>query len=362
MSLDHAREQLLPKLEDGSFGVLMTEDWPSAERLVLDWWDAYQKFERDDTFDTAWSDQRMSLRWCGRGLDFSFKGVEATRIDAVKNTDGSFPSVTYGNLTSNVGVKGVMARLDPKVFLPYAGGVSRKTELGLHDLSASILRSNAPITKQLFNAGSFAGKNPTQIRDVLTGMRKDAKGAPYYVFMPLSKPADQKVFHFLNDLAKQNRNSQLYPLVREIRSKMTRVKLACEHDMGTGFLAAKPDNPVNPKFRYGHQKTTKERVSGSLKSGRDNSRELIAARKSQAMAYDQMLKKATGVNEVTIAYRYHDSHRGAGEHFPLAAELTVRNVNGNDEVGFQCFLIKDGGVIDTTNMRWIPNEPTKAEK
>ena len=356
MSLDHAREQLLPKLVNGSFGALVKEDWPSARQLVVDWWDAYQKFERDDTFDTAWSEQRMSLRWCGRGLDYSFKGVEATRIDTGE-------SVTYGKLISNVGVKGVMARLDPKVFLPYAGGVSRKTELGLHDLSASILRSNAPITTQLFNAGSFAKKTPTQIRDVLKELQKASKGEPYYVFMPLSKPADQKVFHFLNDLAKQKRDSPLYPLVREIRSKMTRVKLACEHDMGTGFLAAKPDNAVNPKFRYGHQKTTKTRASsGLLVPGVENSPELIAARKSQAMAYDEMLKKAKGVNEVTIAYRYHDSHKGAGERFPLAAELTVRNLNGKDEVGFQCFSIKEGGVIDTTNMRWIPDVPTKPDK
>lgn len=355
MSLDHARDQILPLLENGAFGALVIEDWSSARKLVVDWWDAYKAWERADTFDAAWREQRMSLRWCGRGLDFSFKGVEATRSDAVKSEDGNFPSVTYADLTSNVGVTGVMARLDPKVFVPSPGGASRKTELGLHDLSASILRSNATITSQLFNAGSFARKTPTQIREVLKALHKDSKGKPYYVFMPLSKPRDQKLFHLLNDLAKLRRDSPLYTLVREIRSKMTRVKLACEHDMGTGFLATAPDNPVNPKFRYGHQRTTKTRNSiGLLAPGKENSVELIAARKSNAMQYDQMLARATGVNEVTIAYRHHASQDGGGERFPLAAELMV---NKKDEVGFQAFVIKEGGEIDPTGMRWIPNRP-----
>jgi hypothetical protein len=355
MSLDHARDQLLPLLENGAFGTAVANDWTGARKLVVDWWDAYKAWERDDTFEAAWREQRMSLRWCGRGLDFSFSGVEATRNDAVKNDKGSFPSVTYGQLTSNVGVKGVMARLDPKVFVPSPGGTSRKTELGLHDLSASILRSNATITSQLFNAGSFAQKTPAQIRDVLKDLHKDSKGKPYYVFMPLSKPKDQKLFHLLNDLAKLRRDSPLYPLVREFRSKMTRVKLACEHDMGTGFLATAPDNPVNPKFRYGHQRTTKTRTSsGTLLPNRENSTELIATRKSNAMHYDQMLARATGVNEVTIAFRHHASQDGAGERFPLAAELTV---NKNDEVGFQAFAIKESGEIDPSDMRWIPNRP-----
>jgi hypothetical protein len=351
MSLDHARGQILPLLLNGAFTSMVADDWPGARKLVIDWWDAYKSWERDDTFEDARREQRVSLRWCGRGIDFSFSTVEATRHDAVK-VDREYPGVTYGNLKSNVGVKGVMARTDPRVFVPSPGGASRKTELGLHDLSASILRNNATITSQLFNAGSFANKTPTQIRDVLVKLHKDSKGKPYYVFMPLSKPQDQKVFHLLNDLAKGMRGSDLYPLVREMRSKMTRVKLACEHDMGTGFLAMAPDNPVNPKFRYGHQKTTKTRGPGGLIPGRENTRDVILARKSNAMAYDQMLARATGVNEVTIAYRHHASQDGSGERFPLAAELVVTNAN---QVGFQAFVIKDSGEIDPASMRFIPN-------
>lgn len=352
MSLDHARDQILPLLQNGTFAPMVANDWPGARKLVTDWWDAYKSWERDDTFEDARREQRMSLRWCGRGIDFSFPTVQATRHDAVKDEDGKYPGVTYGNLTSNVGVKGVMSRTDPSVFVPLSGGASRKTELGLHDLSASILRSNATITSQLFNAGSFAKKTPAQIREVLVGLHKDSKGKPYYVFMPLSKPQDQKVFHLLNDLAKGMRGSDLYPLVREIRSKMTRVKLACEHDQGTGFLAMAPDNPVNPKFRYGHQKTTKTPGKFGLVSGRENTPELILSRKSNAMAYDQMLARATGVNEVTIAYRHHASQDGAGERFPLAAELVVTKT---DQVGFQAFVIKDSGEVDPASMRFIPN-------
>jgi hypothetical protein len=368
--LDVARQDLLPLLDSGQYGALVEKDWPVARGLITRWFAAYQDFERQETFERAFFDDRMSIRWCNRGLDFSFSSIQATAKGS-KDDSRVWTHANGKNFISNVGVKGVLARLDPKVFVPTLGGTSRKTELGLHDLSASLLKSSKKITAQLHNAGSFAGKTDEQIRQLIVstvGMSvkeidalKESKDkliaeTLFYVFMPIAKPADQKVFQLLNDLAKAMRAQQdFYNEVRNIRAKMTRVKLFDEHDMGTGFLAYAPDSKVNPRFKYGHQPTTKLRIGSIVTPGRDNTEQLIAQRRKNAVNYDQVLAKASGVNEMTIAYRYHASQDGGVERFPLLGQLGVWPAG----FGFQCFALAEGGTVDTTGQRIIPAMPLK---
>lgn len=363
MSVDDKRSRVLPLLENSQFAAMVTDHWTDARQLLHEWWDAYKAWERGETFKRAFEEERMAIRWCSKGLDYTFPKMQATRVDALPDEKGNYATSNYQKgdgafFKSNVGMKGILARLDPAVFVPSEGGASKKTELGLHDLSASLLKKSKPITAQLHNSGSFANKTPEQIRDELAKMKKDPNAQPYYVFMPISKPADQKLFHLLNDLAKQMRVGapEFYKLIREYRSKMTRLKLACEHDMGAGFLAYAPDSTVNPKFKYGHQMTTKLRISGMILPGRRNDANVIKQRKANAMAYDQMLQRAKGVNEVTIAYRHHESQNGAGERFPMLAELVVTEAG---KVGFQGFSLKEDGKPDISSGRFIPNEPLK---
>lgn len=366
--LGNARRDLLPLLEQGKFGLIVENDWPSARGLITRWFAAYQDFERRETFERAFFDNRMSIRWCNRGLDFTFSSIQATPKGS-KDDSRVWTNASGQNFVSNVGVKGVLARLDATIFVPTLGGTSRKTELGLHDLSASILKKSKKITAQLHNSGSFAGKADEKIRELIVstvGMsetqvaelkkNKDKIIAEtlFYVFMPLAKPADQKVFQLLNDLAKVSRKQQdFYNEVRDIRSKMTRVKLFEEHDMGTGFLAYAPDSRVNPRFKYGHQPTTKVRIKGILTAGQDNTEQMITQRRKNAVNYDQVLSKATGVNEATIAYRYHASRDGGVEKFPLLGQLGV----WPEGFGFQCFSLTEDGTADTTGQRFIPAMP-----
>lgn len=369
--LDVARGNLLPLLDQGKFDLLVDEDWPTARGLIARWFAAYQDFERNETFERAFFDDRMSIRWCNRGLDFSFSSVQATPRGS-RDDSRVWTNATGQNYTSNVGVKGSLARLDPKVFVPTLGGTSRKTELGLHDLSASLLKSSKKITAQLHNSGSFANKtdeeirnlivstegmSPTQIDGIKAAKEKTIAETLFYVFMPLAKPADQKVFQLLNDLAKKVRQQQqdFYNEVRNIRSKMTRVKLFDEHDMGTGFLAYAPDSRVNPRFKYGHQPTTKVRINTIIMSGRTNTEQLIEQRRMNAVNYDQVLARATGVNEMTIAYRYHASRDGGAEKFPLLGQLGVWPKG----FGFQCFQLTEDGRADTTGQGFIPTMPVK---
>jgi hypothetical protein len=369
--LDAARKDLLPLLEAGKFGFIVQQDWPAARGLISRWFGAYQDFERKETFERAFFEDRMSIRWCNRGLDYTFPSIQATAKGS-KDDSKVWSNASGQPFVSNVGVKGVLARLDPKVFVPTLGGTSRKTELGLHDLSASLLKHDKKITAQLHNSGSFAGKTDEQIRQLIVsteGMsamqieelkaKKEKMIAEtlFYVFMPIAKPADQKLFQLLNDLAKDLRKLHVdfYNEVRDIRSKMTRVKLFDEHDMGTGFLAYAPESRVNPRFKYGHQPTTKVRISGIIKSGQENTEQLIAQRRKNAVNYDQVLAKATGVNEITVAYRYHASHDGGVEKFPVLGQLGV----WPGGFGFQCFALGEDGKADMTGKRFIPAMPVR---
>lgn len=202
------------------------------------------------------------------------------------------------------------------------------------------------------------GKNADALKKYLAD--EEGKGANFlYIFMRLSKPADQKTFHLLNDLAKALRVQQplFHTYIRgNIRNKMTRVKLACEHDMSSGFLALDPDSTVNPKFKYGHQPTTKLRIGLVLKPGQANDANVIAKRKANAMNYDAMLARATGVNEITIVYRQHESFRKTdGEKFPLLTRLVV----DGRRTGFQAFTLS-GSTTNDAGQRFIPDDTTLA--
>jgi hypothetical protein len=69
--------------------------------------------------------------------------------------------------------------------------------------------------------------------------------------MPLSFPLDQAVFQNINMLAKVNLEQQgdFYDMVIGIRSKLTRIKLAAEHDMAVAFVRVGYKGN-KPKFRY----------------------------------------------------------------------------------------------------------------
>jgi hypothetical protein len=122
----------------------------------------------------------------------------------------------------NKGVDGIIMRLDPQNFLD-----KKKNELGLHDLSAVLLRTGKALSKQLFT-------------------KRDA----YAVFMPIPLEEDLQLFEELSQAAKRNRAGALYQFVVTKRAEFTRIKYGSDNDMAIGFLnVTKGDTKQH--IRYG---------------------------------------------------------------------------------------------------------------
>jgi hypothetical protein len=92
---------------------------------------------------------------------------------------------------------------------------SRETKYaaGLHDLSASLLNKDVSIFNQIHNKDNGA----------------------HFAFLPLSQEEDQELL--FNLILSAKKAPALYNRVRTIRANMTRVKLACEYDMGIVYSA-----------------------------------------------------------------------------------------------------------------------------
>lgn len=216
-------------------------------------------------------------------------------------------------------LKSIEERLDPKKFVPEEGAKSLKTEFGLHDLSAGLMHKNKPISEQQY-------KTPSR--------------GQYYVFMPLSHAGDQAVFQNINRLAKEFRtqNEGFYNLVRDIRSKMTRIKLAAEHDMATNFVkVARPGTDPRPKFKFTLLDKTDVSIRDKQKGLLPNveflegkkvvqtptTPEILQARQLAAINFQSLvLGELHSYGEVVVAYR---RHLGEGESkFPKFAEFDAK--------------------------------------
>jgi hypothetical protein len=234
-------------------------NWDDLEGLVDQWWKAYKEWERQDTLVAAYQEQRLTVKGTSLMGTKAEMGDEkgdriGARVQAGTKQDGKLaaydakaqwprynvpdaPAVEWPTEATpfpypiNKTNISILRRLNPKVFKPDAG-VSQKTKLGYHDLSALLLNPNVPISKQ-----QYKGFKPGQT----------------FVFMPLSFAVDQAVFQNINMLAKLHREERqsFYNKVTDIRSQMTRIKLIAEHDMATNFvMVGKSYSTGQPKFKY----------------------------------------------------------------------------------------------------------------
>jgi len=341
MSLKLAREKILarftPKDVIGySVGTFKNDDWAGLENDVKAWWALYKDFERDDTLARAYADQRLTVKGTST-LDSPMeaqdpnnwgntKKFEKPRVQE-KSVAQAYASVTpvehYRIKKTNESIR---KRLDPKVFVPKPGAASRKTEMGLHDLSAGLMNPEKPLSEQQYKT-----PDPGQV----------------YVFMPLSDAGDQAVFQNINTLAKAYREQRagFYALVRDIRSKMTRVKLAAEHDMATSFVHVGDTPTGRPKFQFRLLGTTdisvkdkERRVEGTDVDFGDEkvlhkmptTPGILEARRHAALNYQKLiLGQMLSYGEVVVAYRQH-----AGK-FPKFATFDTLTKTWNTEVNFR---------------------------
>jgi hypothetical protein len=194
----------------------------------------------------------------------------------------------------------------------------QKYQLGLHDLSVKLLIPGDNISTHGVKEQSHH--------------QKEQK--PQFCFLPLSQPEDQYVIFKLIEYAKALGNTvpQLYTLVRDYRSKMTRVKLAHHYDMGTGYIAVptpnRPDHlPYKVSFSVGNVAKLREDESPTgVATSIPMTLDILRARKRAY--FEQHANIVRLGNEFVIAMR---RHRGP---FPVFAYY--------DEGVLKCFNIVNG--------------------
>jgi hypothetical protein len=222
------------------------------------WFKSYKDWEKEETFERAFADNRMTGRMADREKTLEFKVSDSGHT-------------SQANMKVNLGVAGLEGRLNPQNFLD-----KKKNELGLHDLSAVLLRGDKPISKQLFT--------------------RDAANK-YAVFMPLPLEEDLQLFEELSQAAKRQRGGKLYPFVVNARAQFTRIKYGSADDMAVGYLNVnKGDGKAH--IRYG----------GATASGGAVSSQVLQQRSANALHYKNKIALAIGNdanNEVTIKYRQH---------------------------------------------------------
>ncbi len=270
MSLEDSRKAVDLAIREG-------EPWTKLTPLIWAWWKDLKAWEGKDTFNVAFKDQRMSVRQVNKGSTARGGGFDVIHKD---DPSQSRPMVLARDAA------GIQARLNPDNFVDPKTLKSSKNELGLHDLSASLLDGRRPISEQLKHY-------------------QDA----YTLFMPLPLEEDLILFDVLNKMAKRETDANV-KLIREIRSQLTRVKLAQASDMGTKYVDISDPKDKEGSFRYGVTGTV-IRTKGAI--GTKATDEELFNRKTNALRYKSILNNTVvSVNEIVVAYRVH-----AKKEFPM---------------------------------------------
>jgi hypothetical protein len=273
MPLSESRAQLNRALLEKGLG------WEELRPLVNRWFTDLKEWEAADSFKTAFDDRRMTAR----------------QVDQQprRNAGGNFKVGTVDDVRETRPIRlerdaqGIRERMNPKNFFDPITLKRGKNELGLHNLSASLLDPRRAISTQL----------------------KFYKNA-YVLFMPLPSEEDMKVYYNLNVLGKTELKGKDDNQIQIIRSQMTRVKLAQASDMGTRYVDIAPESADKSKFRYGITGTIiRDRPKeGEIVIGKPATPNELDARKTNALIYKSILDAmVVSVNEIVIAYRSHAS-------------------------------------------------------
>lgn len=291
----------------------ITADYAEAKRRIEAWWKAYKKWEENDKFNVAVQDDRMTMRSYGSAFAYQVSKTKPVGIgdrrfysSERKVMDPEPHKIPYAAMNLAAHQRGIdtSAYANPDHF------VSRKAkyDAGLHDLSVKLVVKG---------------------QDLKANCHHQAEATPHFCFLSLSKGEDQFVLYKLMRYAKALRttNADLDTLVRGYRSMMTRVKLASDYDMGTGYSAVPtPDRDDGLKYKvtYGLGSTVKKR---GLKVPLVTTKERLQARQEMYFQHRADIVKFGG-NEVVIAMRQH-----AGP-FPVYAVY--------DNGILKCFTIENG--------------------
>lgn len=275
------------------------DTWRERKSNIDAWWARTKEAERAETWQSAFTSNRMSARQIGSS---QVMGGEFSVRNKHDRTNESRTRLIRLDRTA----AGIVTRLTPANFYNPVDGRSRKDELGLHDLSASLLDST---------------KNPLNI----LGQLKPYKDS-IVVFMPVPTEDDAQIFNAITSLAEPDEKA-----LGIMRSSFTRMKLAQGSDMHTTLFDVSQRADAPAKIRYGVTGRT-QRAKGEDEVMADETD--LAARRTNALEHSVILGAGAvqKVNEIVMAYREHASALfpmlakwdGNAKRFNVLARTTLR--------------------------------------
>jgi len=249
-------------------------------RFLKAWFESLKAWEAQETFERAFSENRMCVRMAPPDMK---RG--ASQSKATHNAEGP----TGKNVMIRYHLGSVADHQNPENFgageadlANFAAGAtaSRKNELGLHDVSAVLMSAGKTITEQLFNKEN---RQP--------------------LFIPIPHEEDLQLLYQIEQVAKADRSGPIHDFYVWARARITRIKYGDEADMTTGFLET-TDADGGSHYRYGD----------ATEGGKTVDSALLNQRRRNALEYRSkvLTGKPVDNNEVTLKIRQH-----AGI-FPLA--------------------------------------------
>jgi hypothetical protein len=373
MPLDESRDSVTRMLAE----VDVKTGWGDQQETLLNqWFKDFKDWEQKEEFETAFDDDRMTIRATSYATGSFQRGAAIKEwekdptISASKKKGGitddyviksgavsQFPTIEGRPMRLAQGVKGIMDRGKPENFDPTLKlkepprdlrkkvdpnampvGWTKKYWLGLHDLSAILLKHDRP-------DGPDRWAIETQVKFYNEAV---------WTFMPVPLQEDLILFNRLNSVAKeQGASEKLRQYVRMIASQMTRIGGAQAEDMHTtytdiGGLRALNPNRICGKIKYGIGGYGVGGWSEVEAERKLASPEQIALRKTYALQYKTMLKElvAGTACEIVMKYRIHGNGKTM---FPIFATQAKEGEGYNviDKVTAKAtnIQIKDGKLV-----------------
>lgn len=264
-------------------------------QAVWSWWNAFKKWEEQDSFLVAFREKRLCITQ--RPTDANVKGAVLTSYDmeAKRGSGEHSPKIKYPGVKYAVGVDSLATRMDPANFSGVNElGIKNKYALGLFDLSASLL-------------------NPeyATIKGQLRWTIDSTKATWRVIFMALPHEEDVALYNVLKIHAHETKDLVLQELLKFIRHRMTRPKLAAAEDMGAGPYDIAPTGSPT-KIKYGWKSddgVLTEQTKKRAYTAAAEYQKIISNAKAITGRGDV---KVVASNEITIALRQH-----AGKRFPI---------------------------------------------
>jgi hypothetical protein len=282
MTLALARENVRRKMKVSPETHFRNTDLVEA---IWIWWNLFMQWEGQDTFLQAFTQKRLCITQRPQHQKYDMKAKRSKKAS----------SQPYAKIKYSVGVDSLAPRTNPRNYYGEVdGGVKKKYALGLMDLSASLLHPDYHTIKG-------------QLRWTITS----TKSGWNIVFIPLPFPADIQLYYELKEYAAGENSAVLKSMVKFIRRRMTRPKLAEGADMGAVMYDIAPSGQP-AKFRYGwisNDGVLAEKTLERAKTAKTDYRKILDSTK---LTSSRRPEKLVTSNEVTIALRQH-----GGKRFPI---------------------------------------------